>query len=395
MLRCRVPHPETAVNLDPDADAFQTQARKRPEPTPGAGFGGMDPCVIWLTRMAAIFDHDPMESATFPFFRVLTLLGLVVVMISGPYGRADTVYAVSATTGELISYDSGDPAGTRTTLLTSGSLVTPVGIAIGPDGNLYIGENGDGSTFAPRISKYEPATLTLSTVYPFAGFEVFPGSLVFQGNDLLIGRNPFFGNTGEVVKLANATGGALAISDYTSGGLASSPGLALAADGQLYVSDQTYSFGTSIASGPVKRFDASGVYVAELIADGASGLAGPSGLLIDGTTLYTASYMNGVILQTDLGSDTTSTFGTTGSPLEAGALALLGNGDLLVGSISGTTGNIYHFGSDGTLVGTFPSGLGEVGGIAVVPEPAAFAFGASVLLTGWTLMRRRRLSRAA
>lgn len=309
---------------------------------------------------------------------------------------ADTVYAVSASTGELIQYDSGDPAGTRTTLLPGGSLVQPVGMAIGPDGNLYIGENGDGSTFAPRISKYEPATLTLSTVYPFASFDVFPGSLVFQGNDLLIGRNPFFGNTGAVVKLANATGGALAISNYTSGGsLASSPGVALAADGQLYVSDQNYNFGTSIASGPVKRFDASGAYVAELIADGASGLAGPSGLLIDGTTLYTASYMNGVILQTDLGTGTTSTFGTTGSPFEAGALALLGNGDLLMGSISGTTGNIYQFGSDGTLVGTFASGLGEIGGIAVVPEPAALGGILSALVLVWSLMRRRRQGQAA
>lgn len=326
------------------------------------------------------------------FAAVLRCLVAVVVLSSGPMATADIVYAVSASSGELIQYDSGDPAGTRTTLLPGGALVTPVGLAIGPDGNLYIGENGDGSTFAPRISKFEPATLTLSTVYPFASFEVFPGSLIFQGNDLLIGRNPQFGNTGSILKLANATGGALAVSNYTSGGsLASSPGMALAADGVLYVSDQNYNFGTSIASGPVKRFDASGAYVAELIADGASGLAGPSGLLIDGTTLYTASYMNGVILQTDLGSGTTSTFGTTGSPFEAGALALLGNGDLLVGSISGTTGNIYHFGSDGTLVGTFASGLGEVGGIAVVPEPAAFGWGVSVLVVvAWSLKRRRR-----
>ena len=294
---------------------------------------------------------------------------ILVLLIAARPAAADTVYVTSFTTGELISYDSANPAGTQTVLLPAGSIIQPSAVAVGPDGNLYIGENGDGSTYAPRISKYEPATLTLSTVYPFAGFEVFPGSLVFQGTDLLIGRNPFFGNTGPIVKLENATGGLLALSDYTAGGsLASSPGLALAADGRLYVSDQTYNFISGIASGPVKRFDAAGSYVGEVIADGADGLAGPTGLAINGTTLYTASIMNGSILQTDLTTDTTTAFATTGGPFEVGSLALLSDGSLLAGSPSGS-GNIYHFGTDGTLMSTFASGLGQVGGIATVAVP--------------------------
>ncbi len=315
---------------------------------------------------------------------------VMAALLAIPAG-ADTVYVTSYGTGELISYDSSDPTGTKTVLLPGGSLVSPGSLAVGPDGNLYIGENGDGSTFAPRISKYEPATLTLSTVYPFASFEVFPGSLVFQGTDLLIGRNPFFSNTGPIVKLANATGGPLAVSDYTTGGsLASSPGLALAADGRLYVSDQTYDFVSGIASGPVKRFDAAGTYVGEVIADGASGLAGPTGLAIDGTTLYTASIMNGTILQTDLTTDITTAFATTGSPFEVGTLALLSDGSLLAGSPSGT-GNIYHFGTDGTLLSTFASGLGQIGGIATVPEPgtAGIAAGGAAAVV-WLVRRHGR-----
>ncbi|MFM1904078.1 MAG: hypothetical protein RLZZ440_1978, partial [Planctomycetota bacterium] len=185
----------------------------------------------------------PIISCLRPAGRMFLALVVLAACLAALPARADTVYAVSFSTGELISYDSADPTGTRTTLLTSGSLVSPAALALGPDGNLYIGEDGDGSTFAPRISKYEPTTLTLSTVYAFGAFEVFPGSLAFQGNDLLIGRNPFFSNTGPIVKLANATGGPLAVSDYTTGSsLASSPGLALAPDGRLYVSDQTYNF---------------------------------------------------------------------------------------------------------------------------------------------------------
>ena len=317
---------------------------------------------------------------------------ILVLLIAARPAAADTVYVTSFTTGELISYDSANPAGTQTVLLPAGSIVQPSAVAVGPDGNLYIGENGDGSTYAPRISKYEPATLTLSTVYPFAGFEVFPGSLVFQGTDLLIGRNPFFGNTGPIVKLENATGGLLALSDYTAGGsLASSPGLALAADGRLYVSDQTYNFISGIASGPVKRFDAAGSYVGEVIADGADGLAGPTGLVINGTTLYTASIMNGSILQTDLTNDTTTAFATTGGPFEVGSLALLSDGSLLAGSPSGS-GNIYHFGTDGTLMSTFASGLGQVGGIATVavPEPASASLVVCGLTAAGLLCRRQR-----
>ena len=317
---------------------------------------------------------------------------ILVLLIAARPAAADTVYVTSFTTGELISYDSANPAGTQTVLLPAGSIIQPSAVAVGPDGNLYIGENGDGSTYAPRISKYEPATLTLSTVYPFAGFEVFPGSLVFQGTDLLIGRNPFFGNTGPIVKLENATGGLLALSDYTAGGsLASSPGLALAADGRLYVSDQTYNFISGIASGPVKRFDAAGSYVGEVIADGADGLAGPTGLAINGTTLYTASIMNGSILQTDLTNDTTTAFATTGGPFEVGSLALLSDGSLLAGSPSGS-GNIYHFGTDGTLMSTFASGLGQVGGIATeaVPEPASASLVVCGLAAAGLLRRCQR-----
>jgi hypothetical protein len=317
---------------------------------------------------------------------------ILVLLIAARPAAADTVYVTSFTTGELISYDSANPAGTQTVLLPAGSIIQPSAVAVGPDGNLYIGENGDGSTYAPRISKYEPATLTLSTVYPFAGFEVFPGSLVFQGTDLLIGRNPFFGNTGPIVKLENATGGLLALSDYTAGGsLASSPGLALAADGRLYVSDQTYNFISGIASGPVKRFDAAGSYVGEVIADGADGLAGPTGLAINGTTLYTASIMNGSILQTDLTTDTTTAFATTGGPFEVGSLALLSDGSLLAGSPSGS-GNIYHFGTDGTLMSTFASGLGQVGGIATVavPEPASASLVVCGLAAAGLLRRCQR-----
>jgi len=91
--------------------------------------------------------------------------------------------------------------------------------------------------------------------------------------------------------------------------------------------------------------------------------------VIDGSTLYTASIMAGTILQTNLGSDVTTAFASAGGPFEGGPLTLLTDGGLLAGSPSGS-GNIYRFDPDGSLVSTYATGLGQIGGIVAVPEPA-------------------------
>ncbi len=324
--------------------------------------------------------------------RLAVAIIAAILSLAATASRADTVYATSFSTGELVRYDSTDPAGTKTVVSGSGTLAKPAAIAVGPDGNLYIGEDGDGATVAPRITRYTVASGSVSTVHTFAAFDVFPGSLAFKGTDLLVGRNPFFGNTGPIVKVVGATGGSTSVSDYTTGGsLASSPGLTLAADGRLYVADQTYSFQTGIASGPVKRFDAAGTYVGEVIASGSSGLYGPTGLAINGSTLYTASIMTGDVLRTDLDTDVTTTFASTGGAFEVGPLALLADGTILAGSPSGS-GSIYHFGTNGTLLSTYASGLGQIGGIvavAAVPEPTSITLAAGGLAAVGCLLRRR------
>ena len=78
--------------------------------------------------------------------------------VAATSATAAIAYAVSSSTGELIRFDTSNPSGTRTQILPAGSLVSPTAMTLGPDGNLYIGESGDGSTFAPRITRYEVAT---------------------------------------------------------------------------------------------------------------------------------------------------------------------------------------------------------------------------------------------
>jgi len=318
---------------------------------------------------------------------VALLAGLALVAPA----RADFVYALSNNTGRVIRYHTANPAGPVTELL-AGGLVSAAGLALGPDGNLYIGESGSFPSVAPSIRRLDLATNTLSTVLTFEAFEVFPAALVFQGTDLLVGRNPFFRDTGPIVRVANATGGPVTVSEFTTDGtLASSPGLAFGPDGSLYVSDQTYDFQTGTASGPVKRFNAEGVFGEEVISSGTASLAGPTGLAIIGNNLFTASIMNGQVLQTNLLDYKTADFGTAIGQFQTSPLAALSDGGLVVGSAGGA-GNIYRLDATGQLVGTFDSGLGTIGGLVVapVPEPAAVVTAAAGLVALAAWLRRRR-----
>ena len=336
-------------------------------------------------------------------FLARLIASLVVCLAVAPsVGLAEMVYATSFSEGSLIRFDSSDPIGTATTILGNGTFSSPTGLAFGSDGHLYVGVTGDFATIGPTIARVDLSDNSVTTAFTFAASDVFPAALVFEGNDLLVGRNSFFGNTGPIVQLANLIGGSPIQSDYTTGGgLASSPGLARSGNGTLYVADQTYNPSPpGNATGPVKRFDAVGNYVGEVITDGQSGgsppndwqLLGPTGLAIAGDTLYTASIMNGQILATDVTTDTTSLFASTGLPFGTGPLALLGNGQLLSGDPSGFYNSIFHFDTDGTLIGSYALGLGQVGGITVapVPEPGTLALVGIGLAAGAALLRRRR-----
>ncbi len=284
---------------------------------------------------------------------------------------ADTVYVVSQSTNKLLAFDTATPS---TVATLSSALSKPSAIAKGSDGNLYIAEWGNGDSIDPRISRYNPTTQQLAVVTTLNyATQSNPSSLTFRpsllGGELLVGRL----GAGPILKVSGWNSGSVAVADYTSGlALDGSLGLAVAADGTLYVSNTAYN--GYVASGPIVSFNASGTSIGPVATGGSDqgGLSGPTGLLLSGSgqTLYSTSVMNGKIFATNLSTFATTQFATTGSLYESGPIAQLSDGSLLVGSVSGTSNTIYQFSSSGALTRTISNNdFGTIGGILVAPVP--------------------------
>lgn len=330
--------------------------------------------------------------------------------------RAETVYFVSRTTGGLYSFDT---SGTSiATVKDPGTFSEPAALAFGPDGNLFIGD----ATGGGRISRYDMTGGAVSTVVAlsgtdpaFSGGPVSPAAIAFrptgQGGQMLVGRNPaaiFTGApAGPVLQVSGwQTGGTAAVQDYTSGTSQNfSPGLAVAADGTLYVSNSLYDISNPpifILTGNVLKFGTTGDFQAEVAADGAGsgGLFGPTGLALAGNSLYVASVMNGFIYKTDLTNPDTATnttvFGSANGDY-VGPLATLSNGNLLAGAVA-TSGLIYQFDTSGSPVGSpfGGSSYGAIGGLAVapVPEPSTLAIAVAGVAGLVHVLRRRSATRS-
>jgi hypothetical protein len=359
------------------------------------------------------------------FARLLAAVS-VLAAFAAP-ARADTVYVVSQSTGGLFRFEASNPAGTITVISGTGTFNTPTALALGPDGDLYVGESGDGDQIVPRIRRVTVtgSTATISTVVTLTGTDqaiygpggkLAPAAIAFRrpidGGQMLVGRNPepqLGQSTGPVVKVSGWNTGEPTVANFTSGtSLDSSPGLAVSAsDGALYVSNSAYGGGGQSIAGQVDRFDAAvdpALFVSTVVSGSGNPIAnfGPTGLAVYGSTLYSASTQSSSVYATDVTTGQTSLLGriqpdfATAFGFDVGALARLSNGDLLTGSVSGLNRSLYLVPASGTgqlLNPYFTYGdFGSIGGIAVVPvpEPTALALAATAAVgLGWRCARRR------
>lgn len=345
---------------------------------------------------------------------------LVLTAAAAPaLARGEWVYAISKSGNSLVRFNSANTVNVADTAQTTpvttlvAGLAQPSGMALGPDGRLYIAEWGDGGSIGPRISRYDIATGQWAPVVSLnPSTQAQPAAIAFRptglGGQMLVGRVGTLGGSdqGGIVQVSgwNTGSPSVSASPYNSGlTLNGSSGLAVAADGTTYVSNSQYvQFGEfPVFIGNVVSLNATGGFVREIAADGSfsGGLTGPAGLILQGSSLFIGSVTNGRVYQTtnlSASPPTTTEFGSLGPDggFEAGPILRLSDGSTLVASVSGS-GVVSILGPTGTLstLGYYAPEFGQIGGIVVapVPEPGSVALVVAGLGgLGWALQRRRR-----
>ncbi len=313
---------------------------------------------------------------------------LAVLVLLAPAARAGSLLVVNMTAdpsqGDILQYDlaTGAPLGSGPLVAAgTGGLNAPAGLALGPDGNLYVANGFDSS-----VLEFDAQGNPLGAFVPSgAGGLQGPASLVFgpDGNLYVASLS-----TSSVLEYNGMTGSFIqALVPGGAGGLVD-PGGVVFHDGDLYIASR--------GTGEILRYDAStGQFLGSFVSAGAGGVSQPSGLAFgpDGN-LYVASQGSDSILSFDghtgafLGTFVAGGTGGLSSPAD---LLFEPNGDLLVASGSG---EVLSYGSDGGFLGTLvPAGSGglnlPISLLASVPEPGSLTL-SLIGLAGTIVARLRR-----
>lgn len=167
----------------------------------------------------------------------------------GPDGR---LYVASFGTGSVLRFDipSGNLVGTFVSA-GSGGLSSPVGIAFGPDGNLYVADRTSAS-----ILRYDGVTGAFMNTFASGNGMAYPDGFVF-GPD---GRLYVGSRTTNKILRFNATTGAFVDVFASDNGLITPEGLVFGPDGLLYVASRGSNsiLRYNVATGPPAATFASG-----------------------------------------------------------------------------------------------------------------------------------------
>ncbi|HEV3342046.1 MAG TPA: NHL repeat-containing protein [Pirellulales bacterium] len=339
-----------------------------------------------------------------PIVRVLSSLVfgcLWWALTARPVSAALLVASDSTTAGDsdVLAYDAnGNPLGSYLAG-TAGVLGAPMGIAFGPDGNLYIADAG--SSAGAAVWRFNPGSATLTPlVAPGAGGLVSPTALAFDssGNLFVAGSDGVF----EYDANGNLLHGGAFIASGV-GGLVSPDGLAFDSAGDLYVADAGSGPGT--VSGQVLEYTSGGTLLQTINAPGANGLDSATALTFENGNLFVANATAGIgsssVLEYGPSGNFIGTFATVLTAPTALAFDALGN--LFVADANAATNVVYAYDDAGNPLGTFigvgSDGLSAPAGLAFsptsqpAPEPstlALFSMAAAALALSRRGWRNRR-----
>jgi sugar lactone lactonase YvrE len=272
-------------------------------------------------------------------------------------------------------------SGTLLQTLPGNGLNNGQGVAIGPNGNLFVA-NESGAD----VLQYN--AITGAFISNFASTANFPGPILF-GPD----ANLYVG-AGNSVQRFNGLSGAF-IGTFAIG-LNSASGMAFDANGNLFVSDGVL--------GTVKKFDSTGAFVSTFVSGQPALANGAGGILFNGANLLVAAtYGNGGppwgnrILAFDPNGNQLADFANDANLNGPSAMAFGPDGLLYISNYAGAS--VVRYNAAGQFVDTFiANGPGSMRGIAFVndtapgqtetPEPASIALAAAGLVTIAALRKR-------
>lgn len=325
---------------------------------------------MFLSRLLGRFSFSFSFSTartTFEARRSALVFAALIAGILTPCAFADLL-VTSTVTNSVLAYDEITGAFQGAFVPSgSGTLGNPWGLTYGPDGNLYVGSQGNGA-----ILRYDGVTGAFLSTFVPPSSGLMPTDVVFGPDGNLYVGNALGGGT--PVHRYNGTTGAFMGPFVTagSGGLSACNGLAFGPDGNLYV------VGTGGSANSVRRYDGgTGAFMSAFVPSGSGGLTTPRALLFgpDGN-LNVSSFATDNVIRYN---------GTTGAFL---GIAATGSGlDGPEGLRFGPDGNLYvasflpdnvprYNGTTGTFLGIFASGGGLDNPARMVFQPGGGGPGA-------------------
>jgi sugar lactone lactonase YvrE len=316
---------------------------------------------------------------------------LVSTFDSSSVLRLDETTGVLLTAGQIASGNGG--------------LQAAAGVAIGPDGNVYVSSRSTG-----QILRYNSATGDFLGI--FATLQENPSPVPEDPPLAGAPAHLEFGPDGDLY-VADSGGTSVERYDGTTGqfvehavtGLGSASGFTFGPQGEMYVADFA---GPQLGQAAVYRVE-NGVPT-PLIQPLTSPVQTPNGIVLVDESLLVADLFGNQILRYDMEGNFEGVFATIlppiPDPLPAGAqypsnfpseMILDRDGSSLLVAVLGidhnSSGTILRYGLDGTYIETLAEGLAAPSALTLapaVPEPAAGLLMLAGGALAWGIARRRR-----
>ena len=311
-----------------------------------------------------------------------TTITLLALALAAPTAFAGSIFITNRGSGggDLFQYSS---TGTLLQTISGNGLDNGQGITIGPNGNLLVVNEGGGNVlqYNPANGAFISTFATPTNSFPQA-IAVGPDGNVYVG-------------AGSAVQKFNGTTGAF-LGDFTSGqSLSDITGIAFDAAGNLFV-------GTA-DSGSILKFDSTGAFVSTFVSNNPTLSTGMGNLLFNGVNLLVAdtfgigpAWGNQILAFAPNGTQLPD-FASGANLNGPDGMAFGPDGLLYVLNYAGNS--VVRYTAAGQFVDTFiANGPSSMRGIAFVndtapapsgvPEPSSIALAAAGLVTIAALRKR-------